>query len=57
MGAVGLYWGLISLEEITQIWIIFSKDVNLHYIYKVYCREQGQHLTQQKRDSFGITFY
>ena len=26
-----------------------SKDINLQYIYKVYCREQGQHLMQQKR--------
>ena len=26
-----------------------SKDINLWYIYKVYCREQGQHLMQQKR--------
>ena len=26
-----------------------SKDINLRYIDKVYCREQGQHLIQQKR--------
>ena len=26
-----------------------SKDINLQYIYKVYCREQEQHLVQQKR--------
>ena len=26
-----------------------SKDINLWYIYKVYCREQGQHLMQQKK--------
>ena len=26
-----------------------SKDINLQYIYKVYCRESGQHLMQQKR--------
>ena len=25
-----------------------SKDFNLQYIYKVYCREQGQRLMQQK---------
>ena len=44
-----MYWRLIYLEEIIQIWIIFSIDINLHYIYKVYCREQGQHLMQQKK--------
>ena len=34
-----------------------SKDINLWYIYKVYCREQGQHLMQQKKkNSFGSTF-
>ena len=26
-----------------------SKDINLWYIYKVYCGEQGQHLMRQKR--------
>ena len=26
-----------------------SKDINLWYIYKIYCREQRQHLMQQKR--------
>ena len=26
-----------------------SKDINLQYIYKVYCRQQGQHVMQQKR--------
>ena len=27
---------------------ISSKDINLQYIYKVYCREKRQHLMQQK---------
>ena len=34
-----MYWTLKSLEQIIQIWIISSKDINLQYIYKVYCRE------------------
>ena len=29
-----------------------SKDINLQYICKVYCREQGQHLMQQKIRTF-----
>ena len=28
---------------------ISSKDISIWYMYKVYCREQGQHLMQQKR--------
>ena len=31
---------------------ILSKDINLQYIYKVYCREYGQHLMQQKEGLF-----
>ena len=52
-----LYCRLLSLEEIIQILIISSKEINLQYIYKVYCRKKGQSLIQQKRDSCGITFY
>ena len=44
-----MYWRLIPLEEIIQISIICSKDINLQFIYKIYCRELGQHLMQQKR--------
>ena len=39
-------WRLIALEEINQIQIISSKDINLQFLCKVYCRELGQHLTQ-----------
>ena len=34
-----------------------SKDINLWYIYKVYCREQGQHLVQQKRRIFLALYF
>ena len=34
-----------------------SKDINLQYIYKVYCREQGQHLVQQKRRIFLALYF
>ena len=44
-----MYWRLIPLEEIIQISIISSKDINLQFIDKIYCRELGQHLMQQKR--------
>ena len=37
-----MFWRLISLEEIIQIWIISSKDNNLQYLCKVYCKELGQ---------------
>ena len=39
-----------------QMLPLFS-TINLQYIFKIFSREQGQHLMQQKRDSFGITFY
>ena len=39
-------WRLIALEEINQIQIISSKDINLQFLCKVYCRELGQYLTQ-----------
>ena len=67
-----MYWRLIShllqlLNALTCNPItVFFKCIKLHHvywrlisqlIYKVYCREQGQHLMQQKWDSFGITFY
>ena len=51
------YWILIYLEDIIEIWIISSKDINLLYIYKAYCRGKGQHLMQQKKDFFGTTVY
>ena len=36
--------------------LIPSKDVNLQYIYKVYCREKRQHLVQQKRTLLALHF-
>ena len=41
-----MYWRLISLEEVIQIWITSSKDNNLQYFFKVYCRELGKYLMQ-----------
>ena len=42
-----MYWRLIiSLEETIQVWIISSKDINLQYLCKVYCRDLGQYLMQ-----------
>ena len=41
-----MYWRLISLEEIIEIWIISSQDNNLQYLCKVYCRELWQYLMQ-----------
>ena len=38
-----MYWRLISLEEIIQIWIVSSKDINLQYLCKTYCRELEQY--------------
>ena len=29
-----------------QIWIISSNDINIKYLYKIYCRELGQYLMQ-----------
>ena len=39
-------WRLIALEEINQIQIISSKDINLQFLCKVHCRELVQYLTQ-----------
>ena len=38
-----MYRRLISLEEIIQIWIISSKDINLQYLCKTFCRELEQY--------------
>ena len=56
----------INLAYVLEI-NIFGRDYSnlnnlfqryyLQYINKVYCRQQGQNLMQQKKDSFGITFY
>ena len=54
-----MYRRLMSLEEIIQTWIISTKDINDHYIYKVYCRENEQYLLvvgTTKKDSFGTSF-
>ena len=29
-----------------QMWIISSKDINIQYLCKIYCRELGQYLMQ-----------
>ena len=33
-------------DGIIQIWIISSKDINIQYLCKIYCRELGQYLMQ-----------
>ena len=42
-----MYWRLIFGRDANiQIWIISSKDINIQYLCKIYCRELGQYLMQ-----------
>ena len=40
--------------QVSQIWIISSRDINLQYTSKVYCREWSD---ATEKDSFGTTFF
>ena len=35
---------IFGRDGIIQIWIISSKDINIQYLWKIYCRELGQYL-------------
>ena len=37
---------IFGRDGIIQIWIISSKDINIQYLCKIYCRELGQYLMQ-----------
>ena len=37
---------IFGRDEIIQIWIISSKDINIQCLCKIYCRELGQYLMQ-----------
>ena len=42
-----MYWRLIFGRDVNiQIWIISSKNINIQYLCKIYCRELGQYLMQ-----------
>ena len=37
---------IFGRDGIIQIWINSSKDINIQYVWKIYCRELGQYLMQ-----------
>ena len=44
--AYALEINIFRRDRIIQIWIISSKDINIQYLCKIYCRELGQYLMQ-----------
>ena len=37
---------IFGRDGIIEFWIISSKDTNIQCLWKIYCRELGQYLTQ-----------